>query len=315
MKGDEVIEDGVVLVEGNRIRGVGRRGELAIPAGARTVDATGKTIIPGLVDVHWHGAVGDDGIVPQKNWVNYASLAFGVTTIHDPSNDTETIFAASELQRAGMIVGPRIFSTGTILYGARRRLQGRDRQPRRRARPPAAHEGGRRVLGQELQPAAPRPAPAGPRRRPRARDDGGARGRLAVPAQHDHGGRRPHRHRALDPARQRLRRRPPALGQDQGRLHPDPGRRLRRPLGRELLVRDHRRLGGRAAVEVRAARDPRPALAPPSDRAGRRVEPLPERPRRRRTPPRRRQGAARRPRPARGPGRALGDSGCSCRAA
>ncbi len=41
-----------------------------------------------------------------------------MTTIHDPSNDTGEIFAASELQRAGMIVGPRIFSTGTILYGA-----------------------------------------------------------------------------------------------------------------------------------------------------------------------------------------------------
>ena len=45
-------------------------------------------------------------------------LAFGVTTIHDPSNDTSSIFAAAELQRAGMLVGPRVFSTGTILYGA-----------------------------------------------------------------------------------------------------------------------------------------------------------------------------------------------------
>src|SRR6185503_20947798 len=44
--------------------------------------------------------------------------AFGVTTLHDPSNDTDTVFAASELQRAGLITGPRIFSTGTILYGA-----------------------------------------------------------------------------------------------------------------------------------------------------------------------------------------------------
>jgi hypothetical protein len=41
-----------------------------------------------------------------------------VTTIHDPSNDTSSIFAASELQRTGAIVAPRIFSTGTILYGA-----------------------------------------------------------------------------------------------------------------------------------------------------------------------------------------------------
>jgi imidazolonepropionase-like amidohydrolase len=41
-----------------------------------------------------------------------------VTTAHDPSHDTATIFAASEMQRAGLIVAPRTFSTGTILYGA-----------------------------------------------------------------------------------------------------------------------------------------------------------------------------------------------------
>jgi imidazolonepropionase-like amidohydrolase len=41
-----------------------------------------------------------------------------VTTIHDPSNDTSEIFAHSELAKAGQVVAPRIFSTGTILYGA-----------------------------------------------------------------------------------------------------------------------------------------------------------------------------------------------------
>ena len=46
-----------------------------------------------------------DEIIPQQNWVHYASLAFGVTTIHDPSNDTGEIFAASELAKAGVIVG------------------------------------------------------------------------------------------------------------------------------------------------------------------------------------------------------------------
>jgi len=89
-----------------------------VPAGAYVVDGKGKTVIPGLVDVHWHGPFGSDGIVPQHNWVTYASLAYGVTTLHDPSNDTDTVFAASELARAGMITAPRIFSTGTILYGA-----------------------------------------------------------------------------------------------------------------------------------------------------------------------------------------------------
>jgi imidazolonepropionase-like amidohydrolase/Tol biopolymer transport system component len=117
-RGDEVIEDGTVILEGNRIKAVGPRGSVAVPAGAYVVDAKGKTVIPGLIDVHWHGPFGSDGIIPQRNWVTYASLAYGVTTLHDPSNDTDTVFAASELQRAGMITGPRIFSTGTILYGA-----------------------------------------------------------------------------------------------------------------------------------------------------------------------------------------------------
>jgi imidazolonepropionase-like amidohydrolase/Tol biopolymer transport system component len=118
MKGTEVIEDGTVLIEGNHILALGPRSQVAVPAGAYVVDAKGKTVIPGLVDVHWHGSFGSDEIIPQENWVTYATLAYGVTTLHDPSNDTDTVFAASEMARAGLITAPRIFSTGTILYGA-----------------------------------------------------------------------------------------------------------------------------------------------------------------------------------------------------
>jgi imidazolonepropionase-like amidohydrolase/Tol biopolymer transport system component len=118
MKGDEVIEDGTVVVEGNRIRAVGPTGQVQVPADAYVVDAKGKTLIPGLIDVHWHGTFGTDDIIPEENWVTYATLGFGVTTLHDPSNDTATVFSAAEMQRAGLITGPRIFSTGTILYGA-----------------------------------------------------------------------------------------------------------------------------------------------------------------------------------------------------
>lgn len=118
MKGDEVIEDGAVLVSSNRIQAIGRRSEVAIPAGVRVVDVSGKTIIPGLIDVHAHGAQSAGAVTPQNNWVHAANLAFGVTTIHDPSNDTNAIFAASELAKAGMVLSPRTFSTGTILYGA-----------------------------------------------------------------------------------------------------------------------------------------------------------------------------------------------------
>jgi imidazolonepropionase-like amidohydrolase len=116
--GDEVIEDGVVIVEGNRIKAVGRRAEVPVPAGARAVDVSGKTVLPGLVDAHWHGSLGSDGVIPQQNWSTDAGLAFGVTTAHDPSHDTAEFFAASEMARAGLIRAPRLFSTGTILYGA-----------------------------------------------------------------------------------------------------------------------------------------------------------------------------------------------------
>ena len=118
MRGEEVIENGTVVVTEDRITAVGASDEVAVPDGAARVDVSGHTLIPGLVDVHWHGAQGSHEIVPQHNWFNYATLAFGVTTIHDPSNDTSTFFAAAEMARAGRITAPRLFSTGTILYGA-----------------------------------------------------------------------------------------------------------------------------------------------------------------------------------------------------
>ncbi|WP_136163214.1 amidohydrolase family protein [Sphingomonas flavalba] len=114
-----IIDDGVVVIAGDRIAAVGRRGEVSIPAGARVLDMAGKTIIPGLVDAHAHGPQGEGGLVPQQSWSSVVNLALGTTTIHNPSSSTEEIFAASELQRAGMNLAPRIFSTGEPIYGAK----------------------------------------------------------------------------------------------------------------------------------------------------------------------------------------------------
>ncbi len=114
-----VIEDGIVVITGNRIAAVGARGQVAIPAGARTVDVAGKTIIPGMIDAHAHGSQGDDDIVPNQNWSAIAHLALGVTTVFDPSSTASEIFVADEMQRAGLILASRIFSTGEIVYGAR----------------------------------------------------------------------------------------------------------------------------------------------------------------------------------------------------
>src|SRR5690606_29606764 len=71
-----------------------------------------------MIDVHAHMGTGSNGITPQTHWGYYANLAFGVTTMHDPSSGTEMAFANSELIRAGQLVAPRLYSTGTILYGA-----------------------------------------------------------------------------------------------------------------------------------------------------------------------------------------------------
>ncbi len=113
-----VIDNGVIIVEGNRIKAVGPQSDVEIPKGATVVQIEGQTVLPGFVDTHAHGAQATSGMTPQQNWVDFARLSFGVTTVHDPSNDTQAIFAASELTKAGLIIAPRTFSTGTILYGA-----------------------------------------------------------------------------------------------------------------------------------------------------------------------------------------------------
>ncbi|MEL6986372.1 MAG: amidohydrolase family protein [Bacteroidota bacterium] len=116
MEGNEVIENGSVLVEDNMIKAVGI--DINIPSKAKVIDCSGKTIMPGIVDAHAHSGNFRYGLSPQKQWEYFANLAYGVTTSHDPSANTEMVFAQSELIKAGKMIGPRLFSTGTILYGA-----------------------------------------------------------------------------------------------------------------------------------------------------------------------------------------------------
>jgi imidazolonepropionase-like amidohydrolase/Tol biopolymer transport system component len=118
MKGDEVIENGTVLVEGNLVKAVGKSSDVSIPAGVKQIDCNGKTILPGFIDAHAHGNHFRSGIVPQKHWAYYTNLAYGITAMHDPSANTEMVFTQSELIKAGWMTGPRVFSTGTVIYGA-----------------------------------------------------------------------------------------------------------------------------------------------------------------------------------------------------
>jgi len=118
MKDDQVIENGTIVIDQNKIIAVGKNEEVQIPADAKVYDIAGKAIMPGLVDVHAHLHPSPDGISPQQDWNYYADLAYGVTTAHDPSTNTEMVFSQAEMVKAGRMVGPRIYSTGTILYGA-----------------------------------------------------------------------------------------------------------------------------------------------------------------------------------------------------
>lgn len=116
MRGDEVLQNATILIERNRIKAVGPAGSVSIPSNARRIDVSGKYIMPGMIDVHAHGNF--ESWSPQSHWRFYANLAFGVTTMHDPSANTEGVFYNSEMLKAGLMTGPRLYSTGSILYGA-----------------------------------------------------------------------------------------------------------------------------------------------------------------------------------------------------
>jgi len=118
MKGDEVIENGTIIIDENKIIAVGTANQIKVPDDARVINSDGQTIMPGIIDVHAHLPISPDGISPQQDWAYFANLAYGVTTAHDPSSNTEMVFSQAEMLKAGRMTGPRVFSTGTILYGA-----------------------------------------------------------------------------------------------------------------------------------------------------------------------------------------------------
>ena len=115
MKGDEVIANGEILVRDNRIAAVGPAGSLTIPQGTHVVDVTGKTIIPGWVDVHAHLRP-SFGIHKTQVWEYLANLAYGITTTRDPQTGTTDVLSYGDLVETGDILGPRIFSTGPGVF-------------------------------------------------------------------------------------------------------------------------------------------------------------------------------------------------------
>ncbi len=240
-----------------RGRGPGRR--------AQWSTSTGKTIMPGL---DRRPLARRDGQRRHHAAAELGHLRLARLRRHDASTTRRTtrttIFAASEMARAGLILGAAHLLDRHDPLRRRRRLHGRDRLLDDAASHLRRMKAVGRVQRQELQPAAPRPAPADHRRRARAGHDGGARGRLAVRAQHDHGRRRPHRRRALDPGREHLRGRARSSGrQTEVGYTPTLIVGYGGHLGRELLVRSTTNVWeDQRLLDVRAAARSRRALAP-----------------------------------------------------
>jgi imidazolonepropionase-like amidohydrolase len=101
----QVLHDRTVFTSGNRISAV-KVGYIPtpLPSGIQAIDATGKTLIPGLWDMHAH--VGDnDGLL---------NLAAGVTTVRDLANDTDSLLARRQRIIDGEEIGTRIVLAGII---------------------------------------------------------------------------------------------------------------------------------------------------------------------------------------------------------
>jgi Tol biopolymer transport system component len=120
MRGDEVIESGELLVRDDRIVAVGPRGALQVPADAQVQDVAGKTIVPGLIDIHDHVADIRRDVLSMQSWGLSARLAYGITTAFDPSTLSIDMFAYQDLVDAGLLTGARVPSTGTAMFSFNR---------------------------------------------------------------------------------------------------------------------------------------------------------------------------------------------------
>ena len=113
---DEVIESADIVIEGNRIKSIGPTGSAMVSAGARVINVAGKTIIPGLVDVHAHWTEVRRRVLDLEAWPFSANLAYGVTTGRDPQTATNDVFAYQDMIDAGLMPGPRAFNTGPGVF-------------------------------------------------------------------------------------------------------------------------------------------------------------------------------------------------------
>ncbi|KDQ62649.1 hypothetical protein JAAARDRAFT_171198 [Jaapia argillacea MUCL 33604] len=116
LEGD-LLFNATLVTRGGVIEAVGHSRSLEVPKGASVIDIQGGFVVPGFIDAHAHW----DGFGtrhPARSWELETFLAYGVTTLHNPSADNVDGFVERSRVEGGQLVGPRIYQTGNIIYGA-----------------------------------------------------------------------------------------------------------------------------------------------------------------------------------------------------
>ena len=112
----EEIPDAIVVIHGSKISAIGQRGKVDAPRGVREMNAGGKTIVPGFVDVHIHGSGGHDVMEGTRE-----SLEIIAATVaaHGTTSLVATTVTASEKETRDSVAGIAHFILNTSQYAAR----------------------------------------------------------------------------------------------------------------------------------------------------------------------------------------------------
>src|SRR2546422_2724620 len=105
--GREPVRDAVIVIQGSKIVTVPMAGAEPAPPDAQRIDAHGKWIIPGLIDMHVH----------YYEWMGQPFLRHGVTTVRDVDNNLDRILDLRRESRSGEVKRPRIFACGPLIDG------------------------------------------------------------------------------------------------------------------------------------------------------------------------------------------------------
>jgi imidazolonepropionase-like amidohydrolase len=107
--GAPAIERGRIVIEGNRIVSAGPAANVEAPAGAERIDLTGRTVLPGLIDLHFH--------IETDPKLALRQLSHGVTSFRDPGQWEEQFTGLRRMIAEDRLPGPRIFTTGPHIDG------------------------------------------------------------------------------------------------------------------------------------------------------------------------------------------------------